>query len=230
MSYKNPGIKSENATLRRSRAEGSLRKDPKSFKKAVSIAKVNFPIMQQWIEDTLHQQLPDDDIVADYVCELLQARDNPDIRSIHVQMSDFLGEKDLMEFCEKLWNALLSAQDDKDGIPRQLIDERSTQMDDLERKRGHNLPDDQPKEDKKTNYNRTQYNARKRPLQTTNRPYRDRDGSQGPKESRYGSSLDRDRDPRHTVARNTKSAPETANNAPKRPQNGLRNIYERHQH
>lgn len=225
MSYKISALDSDELAQKTSRDKKAVGRYPKSFKKAVSIAKVNFPVFQQWIEDTLHQQLPDDDIVADYVCELLQSNDSPDIRAIHVQMKDFLGEKELMQFCENLWNALLSAQEDKDGIPAQLINARSKEIDDLERKSPQKAPEKESTVDKKTNYNRTQYNARKRHPSTTNRPYRDRDGPN----NRYGSSVDRDRDPRHPEGSSRKGSSEAANNAPKRPQNGLRNIYERPQ-
>ena len=42
------------------------------------MGKVNFAVVEKWIGDTLNEQLPDDDVVIDYVGELLQAEDVPE--------------------------------------------------------------------------------------------------------------------------------------------------------
>lgn len=101
---------------------------PLCFKKKVDTSKVNLPIIKQWIEDTVHEQLPDDDIAVEFVYELLTGEKNPDIVAIQDQMSDFLGEKESLQFCEDLWKLLLSAQKDADGIPEQLIEKRKEKL------------------------------------------------------------------------------------------------------
>lgn len=122
-------------------------KYPRKFSKKVSMAKVNFPVVEKWIVDTLNEQLPDDDVVIDYVSELLQAEDQPDIKMIHLQMQDFLGKEQAMKFCETLWDMLLSAQDDPDGILVQLLEQR---------RKEYEANQDRGREERpKTNYNRS---------------------------------------------------------------------------
>lgn len=123
-------------------------KYPKSFSKKLSIEKVSFPVIRKWIEETLGEQLPDDDVVIDYACELLQAEDLPDIKMIYLQMQDFLGKEESMKFCETLWNLLLSAQDDSDGIPKALLEQRQKEYEAQDRT-------DERDTKPKTNYNRS---------------------------------------------------------------------------
>lgn len=122
-------------------------KYPKKFSKKVKMEKVNFAVMEKWINDTLNEQLPDDDVVIDYVSELLQADDEPDIKMIHLQMQDFLGQEQAMKFCETLWDLLMSAQDDPDGIPTQLLEQRRKEYEEGEENKKVEKP--------KTNYNRS---------------------------------------------------------------------------
>lgn len=122
-------------------------KYPKKFSKKVNMGKVNFAVVEKWIGDTLNEQLPDDDVVIDYVGELLQAEDEPDIKMIHLQMQDFLGQEQAMKFCETLWDLLISAQEDPDGIPAQLLEQR---------RKEYEVGEDNNKLEKpKTNYNRS---------------------------------------------------------------------------
>lgn len=137
-------------------------KYPKIFKQQVNINEVNFDIVKQWISNKINEQLPDDDIVIDYLCELLQAEENPDIKSIHIQMKDFLGDQESMSFCEKLWNLLLSAQQDSDGIPSEILEQRKREVELLEEKqkqqqeaRKNESQSHQRGPPKRTNYNRS---------------------------------------------------------------------------
>lgn len=98
------------------------------FDKPVDVSKVNEKVMREWIATTLQEQLPDDDITVEFVCELLFGGDQPDIAVIREQMTDFLGELDSKKFCAELWKLLLSAQSDKDGIPEQLLAKRKQHM------------------------------------------------------------------------------------------------------
>ncbi|CUM46188.1 uncharacterized protein AC631_00003 [Debaryomyces fabryi] len=165
-------------------------KYPKKFSKKVSMAKVNFSVVEKWIGDTLNEQLPDDDVVIDYVSELLQAEDQPDIKMIHLQMQDFLGKEQAMNFCETLWDMLMSAQDDPDGIPAQLLEQR--------RKEYEEGQDRDRVEKPKTNYNRS--GAGKSGIIQTNLN-KDRGRSYGNyeqnrRDSHRNTRDDRDRDPK----------------------------------
>jgi len=167
-------------------------KYPRKFSKKVSMAKVNFPVVEKWIGDTLNEQLPDDDVVIDYVSELLQAEDQPDIKMIHLQMQDFLGKEQAMKFCETLWNMLMSAQDDPDGIPVQLLEQR--------RKEYEENQDRGQVEKPKTNYNRSA-SGRGSIIQTDlgkdkGRGYRKDTYEQDRKNAQRYTRDDRDKDPR----------------------------------
>lgn len=149
-------------------------KYPRIFKSAVDMLKVNFDVIRRWIETIMNEQLPEDDIIIDYLCELLKADDHPNIRAIHTQMRDFLGDEEATKFCEKLWGHLLSAQEDKDGIPRELIEERIQQQKQRQMERDKRASKETPAsppqtsergEGRRTNYNRvesTNYNRRDR--------------------------------------------------------------------
>jgi serine/arginine repetitive matrix protein 1 len=54
------------------------------------------------------------------VLELIEPQE-PNIRDIREQLRGFLG-KSTQSFCKKLWELLLSAQQDVQGIPPQLIE------------------------------------------------------------------------------------------------------------
>lgn len=64
--------------------------------------------------------MPDDEIVVGFALELLEPNE-PDIRSIREQLRGFLG-KSTQPFCRRLWELLLSAQEDPQGIPAELIE------------------------------------------------------------------------------------------------------------
>lgn len=119
---------------KRGDAEPNSRKTPKTkkgsslFKKPVDISKVNLPVIKVWLEETIHQHLPDDDIAVEFVFELLGSLELPDIDAIREQMNDFLGKDESKNFCEKLWKLLLSGQKDPDGIPEELLEQRKKQL------------------------------------------------------------------------------------------------------
>lgn len=179
MSFKIKPI-DEDSLNRKLEKETKSKKFPKCFKTKVRISKVNMKVMKNWILEEVDKLLKDDDIVVDYLYELLIAEDEPDIKLIHLQMVDFLGEKDAIEFCTRLWDLLISGSNDKDGIPKELIEEKKKEVERKTQanssrvserdeavdtdKRGRELPP------RKTNYNRSQYNADKR----TRSPTRER--------------------------------------------------------
>ncbi|QRG38661.1 hypothetical protein FDK38_003078 [Candidozyma auris] len=94
------------------------------FSKKVDSTKVNLPVIKRWIEEEITAQIPDDDIAAGFIYELIAGEENPDINAIRAQTHDFLGPKESKIFCKKLWKHLLSAQVDKDGLPSELVELR----------------------------------------------------------------------------------------------------------
>lgn len=132
----------------RIKLEKSKHKYPKIYRKQVDISKVDMLVMRGWIEKRMEEEVPEDDIIADYICELLMASDEPDIKAIHLQLEEMLGEKATAKFGERLWSLLVSAQNDPDGVPPELVEERRHQLEERERKAAELSR-------KKTNYNRS---------------------------------------------------------------------------
>lgn len=98
---------------------GKPGKLPKIFKQEVDIDKVNLEVIKSWLEKKLDELVPNDDILVDYTYELIQNKS--EIKYIHQQLIEFLGEEEAVNFCQELWKLMISAQDDKDGIPPQLV-------------------------------------------------------------------------------------------------------------
>lgn len=199
MSYRINEASTEYIDAKLSRARSST-KGPKCYKTKVDITKVNLDVIKEWINQVISEQLPDDDIVIDYIYELLVANENfPDIISIQVQLKDFLGESEAKTFCERLWNLLISAQDDPDGIPLEILNQRRQDYEELERKQQEHKKEQEHKVSK-TNYNRSQYNASKRESEDKNLPPADRSSRDRNREdtsNRERESIQRDRSPRN---------------------------------
>ena len=99
-------------------------KQPKCFRQPVDITKINMKVIREWVDDYLSQELPDDDIVADYVGEMLE---EPNASALLEQMMGFLGEEQSMKFCRELWEMMLNAQLRDDGIPEKLVQRKESQ-------------------------------------------------------------------------------------------------------
>lgn len=120
----------------RSRKSGRF---PESYKEKVDTSKVNMEVIQRWIDETIHEQLPDDDIAGGFVYELLCAEENPDIVSIEQQVQEFIGAKESRRFCSRLWAHLLSAQQDPDGIPVELVAKRQKEFEARSKQQDHRV-------------------------------------------------------------------------------------------
>lgn len=125
MSFRGVPVSSAEAKQRQERDLAKLRV-PKIYRQAVDMTKVNRPIINRWIQTKLDELLPDDDIITDYTLELLSG-DKPNIREIQLNLNGFL-EDNSGKFCKELWELLVAAQEDKDGIPPQLIAIKKEQM------------------------------------------------------------------------------------------------------
>lgn len=148
MSFRGTPISEESLNKRKEKDLKDLKFD-KSFKKKVDLNQINRPIIIKWISKRLDELIPDDDIIISFLLNLIfgdnfeqfmdDNEDNdtdndinnknkiyeitnnfPDIKEIHSQMISFLGDETLI-FTKELWELMLSAQDDKDGIPPKLI-------------------------------------------------------------------------------------------------------------
>ncbi|EMG46407.1 Vacuolar amino acid transporter, putative, partial [Candida maltosa Xu316] len=109
------------------------------------------------IFDQINKQLPDDDILIDYIYELLDNYDKddsssyPDISDIHTQITDFLGEKESLEFCKQLWTLIIDASKEPNGVPKEFIEADKSK------------PTLNNGKQTKTNYNRSANNSQDQP-------------------------------------------------------------------
>lgn len=111
-------------------------KRPEIYNKKADPRRADLRAIKKWINNELQRLLPDDDIVIDYLVELIEA-DSPDIDYIDSQMAEFLGVKEGRRFCKQLWERMTGM--DKENKASES-DTKST---------GHN------EDEKKTNYNRS---------------------------------------------------------------------------
>ncbi|KAI9197048.1 PWI domain-containing protein [Polychytrium aggregatum] len=96
---------------------------PAIFSTKVDFAKVNMDVMRQWIARQVTKYLHrDDEVVVDFVFELLEAAD-PDPRQMQISLTGFL-ERNTPAFMEELWTLCDSAQNNPSRIPQQFIDEQ----------------------------------------------------------------------------------------------------------
>ena len=97
------------------------------------------------------------------------------------QVQDFLGKEESLVFCEKLWKLLISAQDDVDGIPKEILEERKKEMEQKQKsvkRTNYNRSGTKVEVEKsRTNYNRTQSSYGE--SQSRERVMREREGVRG---------------------------------------------------
>lgn len=58
---------------------------------------------------------------------LLWSREQPDIKVLQIQLTGFL-DKDTPKFCKELWNLCLSAQENPQGVPKELLEAKKLEL------------------------------------------------------------------------------------------------------
>ncbi|KAJ2358854.1 hypothetical protein GGF43_000526 [Coemansia sp. RSA 2618] len=102
------------------------------LKKPVDMKKVNLDAIKPWLSDKINGLLGiEDEVLFEYVVNLLEESDNPDPRAIQVNLTGFLEDKS-QEFMQSLWAVLLEAQHGEGGIPESFIRRK---MEELQKKR-----------------------------------------------------------------------------------------------
>lgn len=109
---------------------------PEIYRKKADPHRTDLRAVKKWINNELQRLLPDDDIVIDYLIELIED-DSPDIDYIDSQMTEFLGAKEGRKFCKQLWERMTGLDKEKDVFES---DTKSATN---------------PNDEKKTNYNRS---------------------------------------------------------------------------
>ncbi|PWW78851.1 hypothetical protein C7212DRAFT_349407 [Tuber magnatum] len=103
-------------------------KFPPEYSKKVDMQKVNLEVMKQWISGKVIDILGnEDDVVIDFVYSLLEEEKIPDPKKIQINLTGFL-EKDTPAFCKQLWELLLSAQSNPQGVPMELLEKKKEEL------------------------------------------------------------------------------------------------------
>jgi serine/arginine repetitive matrix protein 1 len=82
------------------------------------MSKVNLDTIKPWITTRVNQLLGiDDDVVVEFVFNLLENTQFPDPKDMQMNLTGFLNGKNARIFMQELWGLLASAQENIGGIP-----------------------------------------------------------------------------------------------------------------
>ncbi|KAK6388732.1 hypothetical protein LTR65_007405 [Meristemomyces frigidus] len=94
----------------------------------VDMKKVNLPVIKKWVSDELAKILRDeDDVITDLVFNLIEGPRYPNIKELQISLNGFL-DKDAPKFCEGLWKLCISAQENPQGIPKELLEAKKLEL------------------------------------------------------------------------------------------------------
>ncbi|RAL12318.1 PWI domain-containing protein [Aspergillus homomorphus CBS 101889] len=103
-------------------------KFPPEFSRKVDMKKVNIEVMKKWIAGKISEILGnEDDVVIELCFNLLEGSRFPDVKSLQIQLTGFL-DKDTAKFCKELWSLCLSAQDNPQGVPKELLEAKKLEL------------------------------------------------------------------------------------------------------
>ncbi|KAF7594502.1 Serine/arginine repetitive matrix protein 1 [Aspergillus hancockii] len=103
-------------------------KFPPEFSRKVDMTKVNIEVMKKWIAGKISEILGnEDDVVIELCFNLLEGSRFPDVKSLQIQLTGFL-DKDTAKFCKELWSLCLSAQENPQGVPKELLEAKKLEL------------------------------------------------------------------------------------------------------
>ncbi|KAL4882800.1 PWI domain-containing protein [Aspergillus karnatakaensis] len=103
-------------------------KFPPEFSQKVDMTKVNIEVMKKWIAGKISEILGnEDDVVIELCFNLLEGSRYPDVKSLQIQLTGFL-DKDTAKFCKELWSLCLSAQENPQGVPKELLEAKKLEL------------------------------------------------------------------------------------------------------
>ncbi|KAJ1724384.1 hypothetical protein LPJ53_001340 [Coemansia erecta] len=92
-----------------------------ALKRPVDLSKVNMEVIKPWLSSKIHTLLQiDDEVLYEYIVNMLEESDAPDPKAMQVSLTGFLEDK-TQEFMESLWLVLLEAQESPAGIPESFV-------------------------------------------------------------------------------------------------------------
>ncbi|KAJ2547078.1 hypothetical protein EV175_005360 [Coemansia sp. RSA 1933] len=102
------------------------------LKKPVDMTKVSIDAIKPWISERVKELLGlDDEVLYEYIVNMLEESSTPDPKLMQVNLTGFLESK-TSEFMQSLWKVLLEAQKSPGGVPESFIQKK---IDELKQKR-----------------------------------------------------------------------------------------------
>ncbi|CAD7962203.1 unnamed protein product [Amoebophrya sp. A120] len=104
------------------------------YKKEIDMSKITFDSIKPWIKTKVIEIMGfEDDIVIEYVNSQLTfekqtADEKIEPKKFQMNLTPFLG-KQTPEFCQELWELLISAMSEPSGIPKRFVEEKKMEMD-----------------------------------------------------------------------------------------------------
>ena len=93
------------------------------------MSKENLDTIKPWITTRVNQLLGiDDDVVVDFVFNLLENTQFPDPKDMQINLTGFLNGKNARIFMQELWELLASAQDNVGGIPTIFLEQKKEEI------------------------------------------------------------------------------------------------------
>eukprot|EP01097_Dermamoeba_algensis_P004678 TRINITY_DN3017_c0_g3_i1.p1 TRINITY_DN3017_c0_g3~~TRINITY_DN3017_c0_g3_i1.p1 ORF type:complete len:158 (-),score=32.04 TRINITY_DN3017_c0_g3_i1:662-1081(-) len=100
---------------------------PQDFEKKVDIKKVKVETIKPWITKRVTDLLGlEDDVLINYIFSMLEEQPLCP-KSMQINLTGFL-ETDAPTFMKELWNLLLSAQSNAEGIPQEFLDQKREEL------------------------------------------------------------------------------------------------------
>ena len=102
---------------------------PPEYETQVYKDKINISLIKSWIDKRLNDILNfEDECISNYIINLIEESEEViEPKKIHYAMTGFL-DNQTYDFMKDLWKLLISAQNAKDGIPRELIEEKKKEI------------------------------------------------------------------------------------------------------
>ena len=95
----------------------------------VDMSKVNLDTIKPWITTRVNQLLGiDDDVVVEFVFNLLENTQHPDPKEMQMNLTGFLNGKNARIFMQELWDLLTSAQENIGGIPSIFLEQKKEEI------------------------------------------------------------------------------------------------------
>ncbi|KAL9586682.1 MAG: hypothetical protein Q9212_000751 [Teloschistes hypoglaucus] len=103
-------------------------KFPPEFNQKVDMQRVNVEVLKKWIAGKISDVLGnEDDVVIELCFNLLEGSRFPNIKVLQIQLTGFL-DKDTPKFCKELWTLCLSAQNNAQGVPKELLEAKKQEL------------------------------------------------------------------------------------------------------